>query len=117
MKKKKVIMKDVPEELHQLVLENPLRIMNVLRDTKTPIPEGSSYFLLCIKLTIPKFDIRFYESQEDFLLDYTFLLLKNRDDYEFHVFRAAGDIGWDLYLPPPIVGLGLKTRLRTGLSF
>lgn len=117
MKRKKVIMKDVPEELHQLVLDNPLRIINILNDTKTPIPNGSLYILLCVKLTVPKFDVRFYENQEDFLLDYTGCLLKNRDDYEFYVFRAAENIGWEMYLPPPIVGLGLKTKLRTGLSF
>lgn len=117
MKKKKVIMKGVPEELHRLVIENPLRIIQVIHDTETPMPDEATHLLLCIKLTTPKFDLRFYETQEDFLLDYTGCLLKNRDDYEFHVFRAAENIGWEMYMPPPIIGLGVKTKLRSGLSF
>jgi hypothetical protein len=110
-------MRDVPDEIYQTVAENPIRILKVLRDTETPIPDATEFMLLCLKVTAPKFDIRFYAAQEDFLLDYTACLLRDRDDYDFHVFRSTGKSGWEFFLPPPIVGVGLKTRLRSGGSF
>lgn len=118
MKRKRINIKDVPQDLYQAVIESPGRILAFLAEMNTSVPKGAELLLLCLKLTAPKFDIRFYGSQEDFLLDYTSCLLQDRADYEFHSFRVDSEYGnWEIFLPPPIVGLGVHSKLRPGIIF
>lgn len=118
MKKRRIKADNVPEEVYLVVLDNAARIFLFLEDLGIAVPSSALFMLLCLKLTENKFDIRFYKDQNDFLLDYTSCLLKNREDYEFHSFNYEEEVeSWDLFLPPPVVGLNLQTRLRSGLSF
>ncbi len=118
MKRRRVQINDIPDDVHTTLLDSPHRILNLLIELNVEIPGKASYILVCLKLTTPKMDVRFYQAQEDFLLDYTKCLLKNRSDWEFHTFRfEEGFEEWEMFLPPPVVGLGLRTKLRPGATF
>jgi len=107
----------VPEEVYAAVNENPLRVFQFLDELQVEVPAKAEFMLLCTKLTKMKYDIRFYKTQEDYLLENTGCLLKDRDDYEFHSFRRDVQAdAWEMFLPPPVIGLGIRTRLRPGVD-
>lgn len=118
MKRKRFNIHPVADETYAQVLDNPAKVFQAIEDSQIEIPESATFLLFCLKLTKPKFDLRFFETQDDYLLDYTGCLLKDRDDYEFHSFRRDGEVNdvWEMFLPPPVVGLGIRTRLRPGLD-
>lgn len=68
--------------------------------------------MLCLKTTAPRLEVRYYGTDEQFLLDYTKQIIRDRDGWEFHAFRLADDGAWEIFLPPPVVGQGIRTRLR-----
>lgn len=119
MKRRRFVLKEVPLNQHQSILENPGRITRFLEDTEVVAPKGATYLMVCVKTTAPKIDVRYYFSQEDYLLDYTSCIIRDRDDYEFFCFHLFDDVGpeWEPFLPPPVVGLGVRTRLRPGSDF
>jgi hypothetical protein len=104
----------VPDDSYQEIGDNPITVFRFLKESNIDISEKSDFVLLCYKITFPKIDIRFFEGQEQYLDSYTKCLLKAREDYEFYSFRKDDD--WELFLPPPVVGLGIKTKLRPGVS-
>jgi hypothetical protein len=107
----------VPEDVYASVTENPSRVFQFMDQLDVEIPGQASFMLLCMKLTAPKYDIRFYGQQEEYLMDYTKCLLKDRDDYEFHSFKKDENLAeWEMFLPPPVIGLGIRTRLRPGID-
>jgi len=117
MRRRRIQISPVPEEVYGAVTENPQRVFQFLDELQVEVPPRAEFMLLCMKLTRPKYDIRFYKSQEDYLLDYTSCLLKDRDDYEFHSFRKDPQVeAWEMFLPPPVIGLGIRTRLRPGVD-
>ncbi len=116
MKRRRLQITDVPEEIYASVAEDPLSIFHFLDELQVATPGSAEFMLLCVKLTSPKFDIRFYKNQDDYLTDYTKCLLRGRDDYEFFSFRIEAEEIWDMFLPPPVVGLGIKTKLRPGVD-
>jgi hypothetical protein len=118
MKRKRYKINDIPDEIYEGLLESPHRIVNFLYENEITIPEESTYILACIKTKDVKLDVRCYLEQGDFLEDYTRCLMKDRDDYEFYSFHFDSELEeWELFLPPPVVGLGLRTKLRPGIVF
>lgn len=119
MKRHRFVLRDVPIQQHQSILENPGRIIRFLADLDITPPAGVTYLMVAVKTTAAKLDVRYYHSQEDYLIDYTNCVLKDRDDYEFFNFHLFEDVGpdWEPFLPPPVVGLGVRTRLRPGSDF
>jgi hypothetical protein len=117
MKKKRVRLKP-SEEIYEEIGQDPLKIFLFFDELEVEVPEEANFMLVCYKTTSPKIDMRMYGDQDEYLGDYTNALLKGRDDYEFYSFRKDEEVdGWELFLPPPVVGLGIKTRLRPGVSF
>lgn len=102
--------------MYQGVGENPTKIFKFMAELGAEIPEESAFMILCLKLTKPKFDVRLFNSQDEYLLAYTNFLIKERTDYEFHSFRKNDDGDWEMFLPPPVIGLGITTQLRPGLQ-
>jgi hypothetical protein len=116
MKRKRVQIRQVAEEVHQALLDNPGRVLKFLQEIDLAPDPGTTFLMACVKTTAPRLEVRYYPGQEDYFLDYTSCILKDRDDYEFHSFRL--DEGeWELFLSPPVVGLGVRTRLRPGSAF
>ena len=115
MKRHRIQISPVPLEVYQSVGENPQRVFQFLNELQVEVPPRAEFLLLCMKTTRPKYDLRFYKDQQSYLLDYTKCLLKDRDDYEFHSFRKDAEV-WEMFLPPPVIGLGISTRLRPGVD-
>ena len=116
MKRKRVRLSDIPEEVYQAVLTNPLAILKLLRDVRVALPKGTSYILCSIQLSSPKAEIRTFFNLETFLNEYTALLMEeNHEEMEFHALETE-DGQWSIFLPPPIIGLGLHTKVRPSLS-
>ena len=117
MKRRRIQISSVPEDVYQGIGENPTKIFKFMQELGVEIPPGSQFLILCLKLTRPKFDVRLFNSQDEFVLAYTGFLLKERKDYEFHSFRVDEENGgWEMFLPPPVIGLGISTKLRPGLE-
>jgi hypothetical protein len=117
MKRKRVLLRDIPDDQYRSLLENPFRVLRFLEQTVVEHADGHTYILACVKTTGPKLDVRFYPTQEDFLLDYTSCIMRGRDDYEFVCFRLEEDEeAWGMFAPPPVVGLGVHTKLRPGAA-
>lgn len=116
MKRRRIQISPVPDDVYQGVGENPTKIFKFMSELNVEIPDDSTFMILCLKLTKPKFDVRLFKSQDEYLLVYTNFLLKERKDYEFHSFRRSEDGGWEMFLPPPVIGLGITTQLRPGLQ-
>lgn len=117
MKRRRIQISPVPTEVYAGVLQNPSRVFQFLDELQIEVPPKAEFMLLCIKLTKEKFDIRLYKDEHQYLTDYTACLMKGRDDYEFHSFRRDVQVDvWEMFLPPPVLGLGLKTKLRPGID-
>ena len=120
MRRRRIKISPVPDEVYLSVSESPHRVFQFLDELQLEVPTKASFMLLCMKLTRPKYDIRFYQEQQDFLLDYTSCLLKDREDYEFHAFKKDDNVDswelWEMFLPPPVIGLGIRTSLRPGVD-
>ena len=117
MKKRRVQISPVPEEVYMELVDNPVRVFQFLGELNIEVPEKAFFMLMCLKITNPKLDLRLYTTQEQYLQDYTKCLLKDKDDYEFYSFRRDENIAiWEMFLPPPVIGLGISTRLRPGTS-
>ena len=115
MKRRRIQISPVPDDVYQGLGENPTKLLKFMTDLGIEIPDESTFMILCLKLTKPKLDIRLFNDQSEYFLAYTNFLLKERKDYEFHSFRKSDD-GWEMFLAPPIIGLGITTQLRPGLE-
>lgn len=103
---------EIPDELWAEIAENPQVLFRHLIDMEAEPPQGAERMMLCLKTTAPRLEIRYYRDDEQFLLDYTKQIIRDREEWEFHAFRLAEDEVWEIFLPPPVVGLGIRTRLR-----
>ncbi len=106
----------MPDDVYQGIGENPTRVFKFMMELGVEIPEDSSFMILCLKLTKPKFDVRLFNSYDEYVLAYTNFLLKERKDYEFHSFRKIDGDDWEMFLANTFIGMGITTQLRPGLQ-
>jgi hypothetical protein len=71
MKRRRIQISPVPEDVYQGIGENPTKIFKFMQELGAEIPEDSTFMVLCLKLTRPKFDVRLFNSQDECLMAYT----------------------------------------------
>jgi hypothetical protein len=113
--KRRIQISQVPEDVYADIGGNPTRVFAFLEELRVEIPPNANFMVLCYKTTRPKLEVRLYADEGDYLVSYTRFMLKDRKDYEFHSFRRT-DGEWQMFLPPPVIGLGITTRLRPGVE-
>lgn len=108
----------VDEEVMAALLEGPQLAFTIMRKAGVKPPKGTKYVFLRLSLRTLTIDFRFHPDEDGFVQDYATVVGKGRPGIEAMCFvrtgTRRGSEVWEAFLPPPVVGPGVVTRLRAG---
>jgi hypothetical protein len=87
------------------------KVFECLEKDGVTIPEWAKYCLIVTKKVKSTYDVGFFESEQEFYLRYSKVLVINRSPLtNYMTFSKIKN--WSVFLPPTLIGLDLVTRLR-----
>lgn len=108
----------VDEEVMAALIESPEIAFTIMQKAGVKPPNGTKFMFLRLNLRNLSVGFRFHPDEESFVRDYATVIGKGRPGIEPMCYamtgRKRGGEVWETFLPPPVVGPNVKTRLRAG---
>lgn len=110
MKKSRQIIRDLDEETYVKLITDIHAVFSVMEGIEFHMPSWASMMLYFV--TENSLDVSFFSDQRDYFVWYSKVLIRRNDDTKVASFQRDEDGKWQLFLPPPIIGVNLHTKLR-----
>lgn len=107
MRKSRVVVKDI--EVGEVT---PSGVFSFLAEFEVNIPSWATSLFFFIRVQNKSADAAFFEDINDFLVWYSKVLLNRKDDMHVVSFNRDEGKDWVVFVPPTLIGLDLKTRMR-----
>lgn len=113
MRKSRTVVRDVDVKVSDKTGLNPADIFSSLEKMDIPVPSWAVMMFIFSKEEKKVVDVSFFEDTKEFFLWYSKVLIRSAGsvDLTSASFAKEGD-SWKLFVPPTLIGVNLRTKLR-----
>lgn len=112
MRKSRIKLSEINEEIFEAIVNDPPKFFDNLDTLTITIPKWATIAFLFIRIDKMAVELTFYEDAKDFFLYYTKRIVKRQGDYKVACFSREESEDWRGFIPPTLIGVNLKTKLR-----
>lgn len=106
-------MKSISDAVYERLAESPLAILDIMGEAEVDVPMPSwAKLLFAFCRDGGSLDVSFFEDATDFFLWYAKVLVRRKDDMVTASLQQEVSGHWQVFAPPTLVGVNIRTRLR-----
>ena len=112
MRKSRTVVKDIEASLYATIATDFLSVFSLLESLDIAVPAWSKTMLAFTRRDKRYLDVSFFEDSKDFFLWYSRVVIDRLEGLRFGAFTREHGNEWKMFVPPTLIGVELKTRLR-----
>ena len=111
MRKSRTVAYELDAEIIEWLMGDPHHVFKAIAKLDIAVPSWAQMFFIFTRYDSDKLDVSFFEDAKEFFLWYSKILIRFGDDIHSVSFSSKDGI-WQIFLPPTLIGVSLRTRLR-----
>jgi len=113
MRKSRVRITDINEGIFEELARDQTKFFDNLDILSINVPKWAAVAFIFMRLDRKSIELTFYEDAKDFFMYYTKRLVRRQGDYRVACFSREESEDWRPFIPPTLIGVNLKTKLRS----
>lgn len=113
MRKSRTVVKDIDAANYATIAADFQSVFSLLESLGVVVPAWATSMLVFTRSDKRYLDVSFFDDTKEFFLWYSRVLIDGADNLRFAAFSREQGKDWKAFVPPTLIGVELRTRLRS----